>query len=159
MSPNRYPPIYPLQVTASGFQSLEHQPSVGDWGNDSSNPALGLAWTHCVNTRIKLRRDSSNFRSLGRFDDETDENDEEGGRIPNQLNDTDNSSNTNNSISYRNNDTIADPSNGSNAPITGGTTGGPTGGSSRLLTLELSPCSQRASCRYEITQDGVFGLP
>lgn len=30
--------------------------------------------------------------------------------------------------------------------------------SCRLLTVELSPCNQKSSCRYEITNDGVFGL-
>lgn len=30
-------------------------------------------------------------------------------------------------------------------------------GSSRLFTLELSPCHHNSSCRYEITNDGVFG--
>jgi hypothetical protein len=30
--------------------------------------------------------------------------------------------------------------------------------SNRMLTLELSPCNQRTSCRYHITQGGVFGL-
>ena len=29
--------------------------------------------------------------------------------------------------------------------------------SSRLFTLELSPCHHKSSCRYDITNDGVFG--
>ena len=31
-------------------------------------------------------------------------------------------------------------------------------GSSRLFTLELSPCNEKASCLYEIRNDGIFGL-
>jgi hypothetical protein len=30
-------------------------------------------------------------------------------------------------------------------------------GSCRLFTLELSPCHHKSSCRYVITNDGVFG--
>lgn len=30
--------------------------------------------------------------------------------------------------------------------------------SNRLLTLEFSPCDRKSSCRYQITNDGVFGL-
>ena len=47
---------------------------------------------------------------------------------------------------------------------TGAVSGGNGGstvaaGSNRLLTLELSPCISKSSCRYKITDDGVFGLP
>lgn len=41
--------------------------------------------------------------------------------------------------------------------VTGGD-GVSAAGSNRLLTVELSPCIPKSSCRYKITDDGVFGL-
>jgi hypothetical protein len=121
-------------VTASGFQANEGQQLDNEWGTERCNPALGLAWTHCVNTRIQLRRDSSSMRSLGHegLDDEQFEG-EKNANIPSD----------DKNIAYIN------PLQDVNVVAQK---------SCRLLTVELSPCNQKSSCRYEITNDGVFGL-
>jgi hypothetical protein len=145
-----------MQVTANGFQSNEGVSIESDWGNDSSNPALGLAWTHCVNTRIRLRRDSSCMRSIapdydvnGDIDDEW-ESSSNGGQTPHKgVEDTTGGS----SSSHR---LLEDAEQDLNRPhkATGETV---STGSSRLFTLELSPCHHKSSCRYDVTNDGVFG--
>lgn len=121
-------------MTASGFQAYEGQGLNNEWGTDSSNPALGLAWTHCVNTRIQLRRDSSSIRSVGQEALDEEKFEEKNANIV--VNIDDNSANI-----QPQNDVNRVPHK-----------------SCRLLTVELSPCNQKSSCRYEITNDGVFGL-
>ena len=131
-------------MTASGFQNNDNLLFERRLDQDSCNPALGLAWTHCINTRIILRRDSSNMRSIGNDNNEDNEceNDE------------------NNVNSWKNGNKITNNSQGqsqgqSQSQVQGQSKGL---GSNRLLTLEFSPCNQKASCRYEINNDGVFGL-
>lgn len=38
----------------------------------ASSPALGLAWSHCINSRINLSRDSEMVRSIGQENSEND---------------------------------------------------------------------------------------
>ena len=123
-----------IKVTASGFQANEGQQLDNEWGTERCNPALGLAWTHCVNTRIQLRRDSSSMRSIGQEGRDGEQIDEE--------------KNTNIPFVDENNANINPQQDVNTVPQK----------SCRLLTVELSPCNQKSSCRYEITNDGVFGL-
>ena len=51
---------------------------------ESSVPALGLVWSHCVNSRIVLRRDTAAIRGQGAQPDDGAEEDSSvqgGGRI------------------------------------------------------------------------------
>ena len=123
-----------IKVTASGFQANEGQQLDNEWGTERCNPALGLAWTHCVNTRIQLRRDSSSMRSIGQEGPDDEQFEEE--KNTNIPFDDMNNANLN---PQQDVDRVAQKS-------------------CRLLTVELSPCNQKSSGRYEITNDGVFGL-
>lgn len=143
-------------MTANGFQSNEGVSIEGDWGSDSSNPALGLAWTHCVNTRIRLRRDSSNMRaSAPDYDVSNDlvdewESSSHTGQTPQKgVDDTPGGGSSSQILQEdaERNFIRSFEAPGEVVSI----------GSSRLLTLELSPCHHKSSCRYDITNDGVFG--
>ena len=195
------------KVTAIGFDISENDPSElqSHWG-DSSNPALGLAWAHCVNTRIRLRRDSSHFRSIqyeNGVDDINVSDDDNIDVIANTERNTrefaynndertidcwrgvtadicdsnkstsrsiDNHSTNIESSDYGDDNNIKASLIGNSllsSPVEINLTNNhfATGegvfvshASSRLFTLELSPCNEKASCLYEIRNDGIFGL-
>ena len=50
-----------VQVTSAGSSRL---PSSSNSYSSETIPALGLAWSHCINTRICLYRDTTAMRSL-----------------------------------------------------------------------------------------------
>ena len=68
------------QVTSGGFS--DKQESLNLLKNTDSNffshnstiPALGLAWSHCINTRIMLRKDDNAIRSILTMSDVDKEN-------------------------------------------------------------------------------------
>ena len=128
------------QVTAKGFEN--HSSSNN---NNDCSPALGLAWSHCVNTRICLRRDTIDMRSLGLYgtmgqeENYEDENYASSSQHPNN--------NINNDIHNNNN-------NNSTTNITTTT----NNKSLRMLVVEFSPYLPRTTCAYQITADGVIGI-
>ena len=152
------------QVTASGFDQRDNINSRSLLGissgggytntNNTVSPALGLAWSYCVNTRIVLSRDTASMRCIG--SEPLDSNDAaalDGGTVANSsISYTDTSSGTVNNVSSSSSDIplIRPPQPSSSASS--------SSSSLRCLTVEFSPCIPRNSCRYEITADGVFGF-
>ena len=135
------------QVTAKGFESNSSSSS----NNNDCSPALGLAWSHCVNTRICLRRDTIDMRSLGPHNsvgqEETyeDEDCSSTTHHNNMNNDINNSATS--LAPYHSTNTDANFNNSSN-----------NNKSLRTLVVEFSPYLPRTACSYQITADGVSGI-
>lgn len=140
------------QVTGKGFEngssgSSSCSSSSSSGGQNDSSPALGLAWSHCVNTRICLRRDTVDMRCLGQPRHGSTggygegDNNEDGG--------TGNHHPPSNVVSQ----SIDGPALHQNLNQPSGTSR-----SRRTLTVEFSPSVPRSLSAYEISPDGVFGL-
>jgi hypothetical protein len=91
-------------------------------------PALGLAWSHCVNTRIILRRSTRDICSTSYSE------------IPTEITISSDSS------SYNNNDNKSEIiSKSINNHV-----------SKRSLSLEFSPLSPPNTCDFEIVNEGIL---
>jgi len=68
------------QVTSGGFSDKQESLNLlrntdsNFFSNNSTIPALGLAWSHCINTRIMLRKDDNATRSILTMSDVDKEN-------------------------------------------------------------------------------------
>ena len=122
------------QVTAAGFDSAEG--GVSDpFRKIDPVPALGLGWSHCVNTRIMLRRDCGNFLSLADCDQEE-------------------------APAHFGAENVQPEPNHAGGRDEAGVVSvvGARGGTRRRLVLEFSPSCPSASCEFVITRGGVKGV-
>ena len=145
------------QVTAKGFEN-----SSSSSNNNDCSPALGLAWSHCVNTRICLRRDTIDMRSLGPHNtvgQEVTYEDENYSSVT-QHNNIDNDINNNNGatafVPYHS--TNADSNFNNNNNNNNRNNISSSNKSLRTLVVEFSPYLPRTTCAYQITADGVIGI-
>lgn len=136
------------QVTAAGFDQPEH------FGRVDPIPALGLVWSHCVNTRVILRRECRGFLAT------EDRNDDNVENVQNH--------------STASNAPMAIPSSADPLGIMNPVVRAPLSlvsekpaaagrireiqGTRRYLTVEFSPLVPPGSCRYEILSRGVAGV-
>lgn len=153
------------QVTAVGFDQQSQMKSSSSSFMDLK-PALGLAWSTCVNTRIMLYRDSADCRVTGVWGSDEDSKMEE------KENEENRRRNCEAQIQSGCVDRAASSS-GSNARTTNVHTQqeqqqeeergvkikylGST--SKRYISMEFSPLYPKRFCRYEITPKGIQGIP
>lgn len=114
------------QVTGGG-QNLP----ASSFGINENIPALGLVWSHCINTRICLYRDSTLLRRLNIATGDSD--DDKDVRIL-----TENTVRAVSAVAV-NNTSIKSQSH-------------------RLMVLELSAVHPRSACTYKITDEGTVGV-
>jgi len=136
-------------------------------GNDTT-PALGLAWAHCVNTRIMLRRDATKILSIGGGADHSNGSGGGGGETWKYGDDGEEQENAKprDQNGQGNSHGGRGSSSGSGAGGVGNITAeGPGNGmangtirSKRFLTCEFSPGAPRASCGFVIEVGGVLGI-
>ena len=104
---------------------------------------MGIAWSHCVNTRIALERTNSIVRSYGSY-----------GTLPPDSSERVNDSNITTAVSR--------PSSGEVGNDGGSTeragTVNVSESVSRRLKLIFSPCRPAAECRFIVNESGVFGV-
>eukprot|EP01038_Epipyxis_sp_PR26KG_P005031 gene5031-7020_t len=143
-----------------------------DFQNDSNSntPALGLAWSHCVNTRIFLTRNSIDARSIELANQEYDSN-----FANDDLNGKENNLNASDEIVGSNVSKESVIDNVPHQSFKHSTTPisiirkRPSSfaaldhniaslKSSRLLILERSPRFPPKSCSFEINCGGIFGI-
>jgi hypothetical protein len=125
----------------------------GVGGSAAVNPALGLAWSYCVNTRIILSRDTTSLRCIKRpvvasFS----------GSVVDDTTLDDGDDDTFQAGIYGQEGNVAQLTTSTTtaaAPIPAAVN---VSRSSRVLTVEFSPCIPRNSCPYDVTADGVVGL-
>jgi RecA/RadA recombinase len=118
------------QVTANFDSALSS--SASSAGATSSNPALGLSWSHCISSRIRLYRNRSAFINVNENVSEKqsprDDKDEISDNKFNSVKSTTSSSTL------------------------------PSSYTRRLMSLEMSPCRALNQCFFEVRQGGVFGV-
>ena len=149
------------QVTSTGFENNTSFSDLSSYTFQSENnavvPALGLVWTHCVNTRIMLHRNVSEVLSTPLQTEILNLN---------NINNTSFNRGNTTSISTRNNNinhitTTSQYQNENDAPMTiKNTTTTIKHGirSRRKLQVVFSPTQPPRSCNYIITAEGVFGV-
>jgi len=137
--------------------SFSHQPD--------PQPALGLSWTHCINTRIILRRDARGFLSSWNNSEGHDENDHNGGRVELKLGpEPEHVPNSADPLGVAMTAPAPAP-----VPVPVPVQAGvpapgvrPLAGMRRLLLVEFSPLTRQEGvpcCGYVITNGGVKGCP
>jgi DNA-repair protein XRCC3 len=195
------------QVTGGGFtDKQEKQNALHNNNNNffdmnkSTIPALGLAWSHCINTRIMLRKDENTVRSiLAMSDTEKEnlrqqialyENNNNERKEDNDYNDMNMNMNINkqqqqqqhhhhhhhhhhqqqqqqqyqssSSSSYNReitNDYNTTSTSSSSSSIISSSSSSSSSKSVRYMTLEFSPTNPSRTVQYEITLEGIKGIP
>lgn len=123
------------QVTAGS--TIDQGSSMGV--AEQSSPALGLAWAHCVNSRIFLER-SATVREVSIEDDQSNED---------HYNNNQNDENQVNAVAHKRQlDESLDGERYVRKRIARG----------RVMRLLISPYLPSSSIRYDITVNGVVGL-
>lgn len=156
------------QVTDGGFSEKQESLDLlrnndNTFLSNSTIPALGLAWSHCINTRIMLRKDDNAVRSIFTMSDSDKENLREQiaicNEIANQQEEFNNTNNTNTTITT-NSENSKQYHQEDNSMIPTDTHDSVTFSkkSVRYLTLEFSPTDPSGTIQYEITSDGLRGL-
>ncbi len=160
-------------MSATGFNEMRAM-----CPNESSVPALGLAWSHCVNTRIQLVRDTCFSRSAREVSSD-DASLEHGTTVPSALSSavsmgyhtsvgagvraTDAFSRIDSDM--RTTRQISGSVVANAAPSTTTTTSNavrctahPQSFSARKMVLQQSPLRPEAECYFEIHANGIFGM-
>jgi DNA-repair protein XRCC3 len=152
----------------SSSSSSSYSSSYGNFGNGNSNgnnigghrstggnessPALGLAWSHCVNTRICLHRDTVDMRVLV-AGHEGGGGGGGGGGGPEFPVTVGRGGGGRGGGGGDDDDDAGDPPDGNAVPVGAGVSR-----SRRTFMLECSPYTPRSCCAYTITANGVTGV-
>lgn len=139
------------QATADNFDEIKTQKlSISGNVPRDSKPALGLAWSHCINTRIILYRDTNRMRAV------TSTMKQPLSESPHKQALHNNTNNGRDSPGGRNVRQIVSNFNEENKenipPLSDQCT------SSRTMCLEFSPHRPQCSVDFRITSGGVLGV-
>ena len=134
------------QVTSTGFESTN---SISCGSFFHLKPALGLAWTTCVNTRIMLYRDSSNTRAC-EFPCTTNQINTEGKQVNVDSVQTGIENGNHNQLPSNRNQLAAQVESTNKIKY--------LNRSRRFISLQFSPIRPREICEYEITVGGIKGV-
>ena len=148
------------QGSASGFHEIVSTSFTSD--SNSSVPALGLAWSHCVNTRIQLLRETSFLRGAYADNEEEEEttNDKDFERqvpVPQGVRDTSTATHLSDD-NNKNNNNIHSEIGPSDATVKVAQHQQKYSQSTRKMVLQQSPLRPRAECYFEICSNGIFGI-
>ena len=135
------------QVTSTGFESHNSTSSSSFY---DLKPALGLAWTTCVNTRIMLYRDSSNSRAAGDYASATDRVSEVENQVSVNSVQLGIENGNYNQLSNERDQVAAHVDNNNKIKY--------LVQSRRFVSLQFSPIRPRKICEFEITIRGIKGI-
>jgi hypothetical protein len=126
-------------------------------------PALGLAWMHCINTRILLQKDYYSYYSDGIVVPNTvtstlisnDNNNQKGSNREN-MELKNNQTSYENAIVMKMSNDVSSPTRISDEEMSNYVIGGNK--NKRKLTVLFSPSQPSGSCEFEITDHGISGV-